>query len=116
MATVLAGPRPLPKARRAGLDITEKQWQAQVIQLATLCGWRHQHQHDSRRSVPGWPDLVLCRPPRLLAVELKSRSGKVTPEQQTWLDDLAACGVETHIWRPADLDRARTVLARRHLP
>lgn len=50
----------------------------------------------------GWPDLILARPPRVLAVELKSPTGKVDPEQQHVLDVLALCGIETHVWRPAD--------------
>lgn len=93
--------------------MTEADWQTQVIELATLYGWRHQHQFDSRRSVPGWPDLVLCRPPELLIVELKTDKGRVRPEQQVWLDDLAACGVETAVWRPSDFETVHERLLRR---
>ena len=35
----------------------------------------------------------------MLAAELKSRRGRVEPDQQVWLGLLAAAGVETFIWR-----------------
>lgn len=50
----------------------------------------------------GWPDLALARPGRFLTVELKSAIGRVSVEQQAWLDVLAAAGIETHVFRPAD--------------
>jgi hypothetical protein len=40
---------------------TEKQFMAQVIQLARLRKWLVYHTHDARRSVAGFPDLVLVR-------------------------------------------------------
>lgn len=85
--------------------MTEKEWQAQVVQLARLNGWRLiYHTFDSRHSKAGFPDLVLLRPPELLIVELKTDIGKVKADQQEWLDALAACGVETAVWRPCDFD------------
>jgi hypothetical protein len=93
--------------------ITEAQWQAQLIELAGYYGWRHFHPYDSRRSVEGWPDLVLVRPPELVIVELKAEKGRPTRAQRRWLDDLAECGVEVHIWRPSDFDAAHTRLKRR---
>ena len=47
----------------------------------------------------GWPDLALCRPPRFLAVELKARRGRLSPEQVRWLEDLSRCNIETYCWR-----------------
>ena len=81
--------------------MTEKDLQATVEQCATLLGWRIHHHWISIRSSPGWPDLVLVRPPRLMVVELKRDGVTPTPAQQEWLDDLAACGVDVRIWRPA---------------
>lgn len=93
--------------------ISEKAWQQQVIGLATALGWKHQHQHDSRRSAAGWPDLALCRPPRMVYAELKTDDGKVTPEQDAWLTDLASCPPnEVFVWRPADWDEVAEVLKR----
>ena len=93
--------------------MTEAQWQDAVLTLAGLYGWWHYHPYDSRRSVAGWPDLVLCRPPELLVVELKTDRGRVRPEQRDWLDRLAACGVEVAVWRPRDLDETHARLKRR---
>lgn len=97
----------------AAVKVTERQWQDQVLEVAHLTGWRTYHTHDSRRSAPGWPDLALCRPPRLLLVELKTDVGRVSPAQAEWLEDLGRCaGVEVYIWRPADLDTVVATLRR----
>ena len=83
--------------------ITEKRWQADVIAAATMFGWACYHTFDSRRSAAGFPDLVLCRPPRLIFAELKTERGRVGPRQQEWIDLLIACpGVEVFTWRPSD--------------
>ena len=39
--------------------VTEKAFQTAVVELAELCGWKVYHTYDSRRSAPGFPDLVL---------------------------------------------------------
>lgn len=82
--------------------MSEKQLQAAIIELATFRGFLYYHPHDSRRSVPGWPDLCLCRGDRLIFAELKSERGKVTPDQRMWLQALERTGAETYLWRPAD--------------
>jgi hypothetical protein len=51
--------------------MTEKQLQGAVVELAKRLGYLVYHTFDSRRSNPGWPDLVLCKPPRLIFAELK---------------------------------------------
>ena len=61
-----------------------------VRELATLLRWRCYAVHDTRRSPPGWPDLVLCRPPEIIFAELKTDRGGVPPAQREWLNDLAA--------------------------
>lgn len=86
-------------------SISEQAWQVQLLELATLYGWRNYHPYDSRRSVPGWPDLVLVRPPELLYVELKTDKGRVSPAQKVWLYDLARCGCEVYVWRPAQFEQ-----------
>lgn len=100
--------------------ITEAQFQAQVLQLARILGWRTAHfrpaqtAHGWRTPVSGdgigFPDTVLVRGNRLVAAELKSAAGKVAPEQTAWLEALAAAGIETFVWRPADLDHVAEVL------
>ena len=91
--------------------ITEKEFQRQIVELARMCGWNTFHPWLSIHSQRGWPDLALCRPPRLVLAELKSQSGKVTPDQQSWLEQLGACsGIEVFLWRPADFDTIAKVL------
>jgi hypothetical protein len=60
------------------------------------------HTHDSRRSEPGFPDLVLVRHERLLFVELKSGKGKLTPAQAQWFGRLSQAGASVRVWRPSD--------------
>lgn len=81
--------------------MTEKEFQSEVLDLAKMYRWRAYHTHDSRRSEPGFPDLVLLRPPVILFVELKTEKGRVTPEQAAFLGLLRACGQETRLWRPS---------------
>jgi hypothetical protein len=94
--------------------VTERQWQAIVLELATLYGWTHFHVYDSRRSDPGWPDLTLVRTPELVFAELKTDRGRLTPAQVRWLQLLTDCGQETHGWRPRDLDVVHERLKRRY--
>ena len=92
--------------------ISEKQWMAQVVELAGILGWETYHAWLSIHSPRGWPDLVLCRPPRLVLAELKAERGQVSEAQDHWLTLLAECGVEVHVWRPSDLPAVRDALAR----
>ncbi len=101
--------------RRVLESVTEADFQQQVIDLARLCGWRAHYVRESRGSPHGWPDLVLCRPPRLIFAELKVESvtkGKLTPDQIAWLEELHLCGVATYVWRPSNWDHIVEVLAR----
>lgn len=100
-------------ALNAPMLLTEKAWQQLVVDAARLHGWHVHHHFDSRRSEPGFPDLVLTRPPEAIFVELKTDTGKVTPAQIAYLDRLRRCALETHIWRPADQARAFSRLARK---
>ena len=52
--------------------MTEKEFQRLVVDYATLHGWMHYHTHDSRRSTPGFPDLVLVRE-RIIFAEQRIR-------------------------------------------
>ena len=81
--------------------VTERTFQKDITELAQRLGWRCYHHADSRRSTPGWPDLVLLRPPRALFVELKTNEGKMRPAQRETLELLARCDdMETYVWRP----------------
>lgn len=93
--------------------MTEAQWQQQVVELAALYGWSSYHTYDSRRSHPGWPDLVLCRPPEIVFVELKTDKGRLSAAQCEWLERLAASGQRVFVWRPSMFDAIHRILKRR---
>ena len=57
------------------------------------------HAFDSRRSAAGWPDIVACKPPRILFVELKVGRYQPTEEQLRWLHLLGECGLEAYVMR-----------------
>lgn len=84
--------------------VTERELQTTIIEIAQRLGWETHHQHDSRHSTAGWPDLVLAKAPQLLFAELKTEVGKVSAEQCHWLELLADCGCEVHVVRPSGLD------------
>jgi hypothetical protein len=81
---------------------SEASFQRQVIAYAQMRGWLTYHVYDSRRCVAGFPDLVLVRRPHVIFAELKRQNGKVSEDQQTWLDELKACGQMAVVWRPSD--------------
>lgn len=85
--------------------MTEAQLLQAVRALATIRGWLIYHTHDSRRSDPGFPDLVLVHPRTgdLVVAELKTARGRTTSTQDAWLAALTLAGVTAHLWRPADL-------------
>ena len=91
--------------------LTEKQWQAQVVQIAQLAGWHTYHTWLSIRSQPGFPDLVLVRE-RVIFAELKAEKGKLTAHQKGWLDTLTTAGAEVYVWRPSDWDNVLRTLNR----
>lgn len=95
------------------LDVLEKDLQRQVVELATLLGYkRAYHTYDSRRSQTGFPDLVLVRD-RVVFVELKRETTRATPAQQEWLTSLRDAGAEVYIVRPRNLDALAAVLGAR---
>lgn len=91
-------------------QMTEAQFQTAVLQLAKLRGYNlSYHTHDSRRSQPGFPDLVLINVSmnRALFRELKTDIGKVSLKQDEWLDGLRRVGLNADVWRPSDLASGR---------
>lgn len=92
--------------------LCERDWQAQVVVWLKRGSWQHYHTYESRRSNPGFPDLICIHRERklLLAVELKSESGRLTKQQQAWLDAFASVGAVTHVWRPSMFREIRAFL------
>ena len=92
------------KQRAPGM--TERLFQGRVQQALRVAGFESYHTYDSRRSTKGFPDLVAINPKkrRILAIEVKTETGKVTPEQNDWLTWFSLCGVETWLLRPSQFD------------
>ncbi len=84
--------------------ITEKDFRQAILDLCRYTGWKYYFSWTSIHSPAGFPDLILVRGSELIAAELKSEHGRVTPAQQGWIDALSRAGIEVHVWRPADFD------------
>jgi hypothetical protein len=95
--------------------MTEAAWTAKIREIAALYGWITYHTHNSKFSEKGWPDFVLGHPRRTRTIfaELKTQAGKLSDPQRLWLTHLTACGFETALWRPADVDTVLAVLGPR---
>ena len=95
--------------------MTERDFQSAIIDLAHLRGYRI---HHCRPAVtpsgkwathisgdPGFCDLVLAKPGRILFLEVKSDRGRVTPDQVAWLAALdTVSGVTARVVRPEHWD------------
>ena len=105
------------------LKITEDQFQSTVIEAAQALGWKVAHfrpaKTDKGWRTPvqadgkGFPDLVMVRTHdgRIIFAELKSDEGKLSDDQQDWLNSLDATGkVEVFTWRPRDWDEIERIL------
>lgn len=84
-----------PLGDLAGLK--ESDWSTLVVNALGACGWRWARFHPDARGGKGAPDILAVRPPRTIALELKRRGNKATPEQREWIADLAQANVEAHV-------------------
>ena len=113
--------RPTP-----GPSPSEADFQRQVVEYAQLRGWRVAairrvavrrpngsvyHETPMAADGNGWPDLYLVRGGQAIAAELKSDTGRASPEQLAWLGFLEAAGVAVYLWRPKDWDELTEVLS-----
>jgi hypothetical protein len=105
------------RKRQPSLDdaVYEADLQYVIRQAANLHKWHCYHTYDSRRSEPGFPDLVIAGYGQLIIWELKRQSEKPTEAQQEWLDTLAAVTAHpvVEVIRPSDLDRCLDILHRK---
>lgn len=96
---------------RLATKVTEKEFQSQVLTLAHLQSWLCYHTFDSRRSAAGFPDLTLVRE-RVVFIELKTDTGKLSASQEHWIAALRKAGAEVHVFRPSQWDEIEDVLRR----
>lgn len=95
----------------------EKEFLASILTLAHILGWETHHEHDSRRSSEGWPDLELVRDGRHIRAECKTETGELTKDQSRVLNKLRQCqGLEVYIWRPSDFRTIQQILSRGYVP
>ena len=92
--------------------MTEAEFQQQIIDTARLLGWRCYHTFDSRRSEAGFPDLVLVRD-RVVHLEVKSETGRLSPEQADWIAAINAAGGTALVVRPSMWEEIVASLKRR---
>jgi hypothetical protein len=101
--------------------LTEREFTAQVLGLARLCGWRSAHFRPGR-TVTGWktavqgdargfPDLLLLKGDVLIAAELKVGNNRLSPQQAAWLAAFRAAGVAAYLWYPRDWPEIEQVIA-----
>ena len=105
------------------VKVSEADLQATVIDLARLTVWRVFHPRPARTQQgwrtaftgdAGWPDLAMARGERLIIAELKAQRGRVTADQQEWLETLSeVTEIEACLWRPDDWNAIERTLTRK---
>jgi hypothetical protein len=84
--------------------VSERAFMQAIRRVAVREGWKAYHTYTSKRSEPGFPDLVLIKPPVVLFSEVKRHGAQPTLDQQRWLEALQCCTqVETYLWFPEDM-------------
>lgn len=93
---------------------SERQLQDEVMELALDLGWKRVHfrpaktEHGWRTAVQGdgegFPDTLLLRGTRGIAVEMKRQNVTAVPaEQLAWLESFRITGWTAYVWRPLQL-------------
>ena len=113
--------------------MTEKEWLGTVIALASLKGWLVHHCRPARvrggrwvkpsesgdpdrwvtpiQGDPGFPDLVLVRPGRVIFAELKVKGRRLTQAQMRWHIALTECPrAERYTWEPRHWEDVKRLL------
>lgn len=94
---------PLPPGlMKLACAMSESELERQVRRMAADLGLLLFHAYDSRRSPPGFPDLV-CVGRSVMFRELKKQNGRTTTAQKDWLRALEAAGADAGVWKPAAL-------------
>lgn len=105
------GPTLAPGMAKLAAAMSESDLERKVRAICRDLGVLVYHTFDSRRSEPGFPDLVLVGR-RVAYRELKKENGRLTQAQKTWIAALERAGQDAAVWRPAALlsgDVAREV-------
>lgn len=81
-------------------EMEEKDLQAIVERALGEAGWTFYHPYDSRRSNPGFPDIVAVRASRVIWRELKDMTGRLSVYQKQWKLALETADADYAVWRP----------------
>ena len=100
------GEKKKPKGMRAGEGMSERELRSAVTKFLGKRGWRWSYCTNSRytKGMRGVPDILCVKADRLLFVECKTEFGKVTNDQQDWLNSLRLAGAWAVVIRPDDLE------------
>jgi len=99
--------------------VSEHAFQEGVIRTARLNGWLTyavlESKRPAKRTLKGWPDLTLVKPPYIIFAELKSYKGKLRPDQMEVGRQLLECACQNKyvfhaVWRPQDVDQIDEIL------
>lgn len=85
--------------------MSEADLQSAIMHRCAWLGLAVYHTHDSRRSQPGFPDLVIAGGQGVMFRELKTAKGRLSKPQEEWLARLPNAAV----WRPVDLIEGRVL-------
>jgi hypothetical protein len=97
----LAGTSPIAAAMSE--DRGPDSLDAHVRRMFKDLGLMAYHTRTSIGSAKGYPDWTIAGPGGQMWRELKTQRGKVTADQQAWLDVLTAGGGDAGVWRPEHL-------------
>ncbi|MAF43093.1 MAG: hypothetical protein CMI54_02840 [Parcubacteria group bacterium] len=106
------------------LKVSEKDFSRQIEDLLNVFGWRWCHFRPARTGRgwrtalsghQGFVDYVAVRNGMCLFFEIKSEKGKLSGEQEKWIEDLKvvaghSLGVQVYVWRPSMFDEIVKIL------
>ena len=101
------------------IDLTETEFQKQVVRIAEEFGWEWMHIGRTGKHVPngakgtlgpGWPDLLLVRGDRLVIAELKAEKAPPPTQQQFRVLAQFRGVAMTYVWRPSQMNLILEVL------
>ena len=102
------------KAVTGGKSHPERDLSQQIEVALNLKQWEYYHVYEqanyARRSTKGFPDYLCFRVPKVLAIEVKSETGKLSKAQLNWKTIFELCGIPYYILRPSTWDSICEVL------